>query len=310
MHFESIIARNHQKSMAVIFTYIAIFIFAGLLLDLVRINAANFTNGLISLISFEVFPTITVVMCLIAGILIAYSISSFDRIMLSGSNYKEINPCYTLSTKEQKIYNLFHDLLNSARLPFTPKLYIIDAPYMNAFASGWNSRNSLIALTTGIIDRLSDEELQAVMAHELSHIRHGDIRLTLCVGILSNILLLIANYAVFFLLGGNRREGANTARNILLILQFVLPIFTFLLQMYLSRSREYMADSGAAYLMHDNRAMIRALQKISQDYSENDYKNLDINPTRKAAYIFSEDAFSTHPSIKNRIAVLLGKKYD
>lgn len=309
MHFEAIIRRNHQKSMFVILTYIAIFIFIGLLFDIVRINAISFSDALYGFLTFQIFPTVTFCMCLIALLIIFYTLNNFSQIMLSGSNYKAINPDKVLSAQERKIYNLLMDLIKESKLDFIPKLYIIDAPYMNAFASGWNEKNSLIALTTGIIDKLNTNELQAVIAHELSHIRHGDIRLTLCVGILSNILLLITNYSVFFLLGNNRNQGANLARTILLILQFVLPIFSLLLQMYLSRSREYMADSGAAFLMHDNQAMIGALQKISQDYNQNDYKSIDINPTRSAAYIFNNEAFSTHPSIQNRIAVLLGKKY-
>ena len=310
MDFETIIKKNHQKSLLAIITYIVVFVFVGLLVDIVRINAQDFSSTLIALMSFQILPTFTLLMCAIAGGIVLYSISNFKRIMLSGSHYKEIDPTKVLSSQERRIHALLQSLLHEAKLPFTPKLYIMDAPYMNAFASGWNADNSLIALTTTLIANLNDEELKAVIAHELSHIRHGDIRLTLCVGILSNILLLVANYSVFFLLGGNRREGANTARILLLALQFILPIFSFLLQNYLSRSREYMADSGAAFLMHDSAPMIRALQKISQNYTQNDYRQIDTNPTRQAAYIFNSEAFSTHPSIANRIKVLLGKHYD
>lgn len=310
MDFETIIKKNHQKSLLAIITYIVVFVFVGLLVDIVRINTQDFSSALFALMSFQILPTFTLLMCAIAGTIVLYSISNFKRIMLSGSHYKEIDPTKVLSSQERRIHALLQSLLQEAKLPFTPKLYIMEAPYMNAFASGWNAENSLIALTTTLIANLNDEELKAVIAHELSHIRHGDIRLTLCVGILSNILLLVANYSVFFLLGGNRREGANTARILLLALQFILPIFSFLLQNYLSRSREYMADSGAAFLMHDSAPMIRALQKISQNYAQNDYRQIDTNPTRQAAYIFNSEAFSTHPSIANRIKVLLGKHYD
>lgn len=162
----------------------------------------------------------------------------------------------------------------------------------------------LIALTSALIERLDRDELKAVIAHELSHIRHNDIRLTMCVGILSNIMLLAANFSVYFFMGNRKNSGANLARMILLVLQIILPFITLLLQMYLSRTREYMADSGAAFLMHDNKPMIRALQKISNDYKENDYKDTDTNSTRSAAYLFSAEMFSTHPSIKNRIQSL------
>ena len=127
-------------------------------------------------------------------------------------------------------------------------------------------------------------------------------------GVLSNIMLLVVNYGVYMFLGNSRERGANTARNILMILQFILPLLTLVLQMFLSRSREYMADSGAAYLMGDSMPMIRALQKISGSYAQSDFSEVDTNPTRSALYIVGfKEIFSTHPSIENRIKALLGK---
>ncbi|WP_104698022.1 MULTISPECIES: zinc metalloprotease HtpX [unclassified Helicobacter] len=309
MHFQEIIRKNHQKSLFVILTYIAIFVFIGLLADIVYLNAQDFSGTLIKLISFQIFPTCSFTMLCIASIITLYTINNFDRIMLSGNHYREIDPSKKLSSLELRIYQLLKDLVKKSDLNFTPRLYIMEAPYMNAFASGWNEKNSLIALTSSLINHLNDDELQAVIAHELSHIRHGDIRLTMCVGILSNIFLLVVNYFTLFSYGRNNAKGASFARGILLILQIFLPIFSILLQRYLSRSREYMADSGAAFLMQNSDPMIRALQKISQDYAKSDYSKIDTNPTRAAAYIFSNEAFSTHPSIQNRIKVLLGKKY-
>ena len=306
MGFEKIIAKNRFKTNIVLLTYIAIFIVIGLLVDIVRINAQTLSSGFAALLSFREFPLVTFIMLVVAIGIILFMISNFKKIMLSGSEYKIIDPNKVLSRKEREIYGLLEDLIRDSNTPFTPELYIMEAPYMNAFASGWNENNSIIALTTAIIENLTSDELKAVIAHELSHIRHGDIRLTLSVGILSNIMLLVANYSIFLFAGGNRNSGANIARIILLVLQFVLPIVTLLLQMQLSRSREYMADSGAAYIMKDNKPMIRALQKISQSYSKTDYKNLDINPTRNEAYIFNpKELFSTHPSIDNRIKSLL-----
>ena len=112
----------------------------------------------------------------------------------------------------------------------------------------------------------------------------------------------------YLFLGGNRADGANKARTILLILQFILPILTLWLQMFLSRSREYMADAGSAYLMNNPNPLISALQKIEASYKRNDFSQIDTNPTRQAAYIFSiSEAFSTHPSIENRIQSLQGR---
>lgn len=306
MGFDKVIAKNRFKTNMVLLTYIAIFIFIGLLVDIVRINAQSLSSGFSTLISFREFPLVTFIMLVIAICVISFMIGNFKKIMLTGSEYKLINPNKVLSRKEKEIYGLLEDLIRDSKTPFTPELYIMEAPYMNAFASGWNENNSIIALTTALIENLSNDELKAVIAHELSHIRHGDIRLTLSVGVLSNIMLLVANYSIFLFARNNKNSGANIAKIILLVLQFILPIITLLLQMQLSRSREYMADSGAAYIMNDNKPMIRALQKISQSYNKTDYKNIDINPARNEAYIFNpNEMFSTHPSIDNRIKSLL-----
>lgn len=307
MNFDKVIAKNQARTNAVLVTYIFIFIIIGLLVDVVRINAQSLSSGLLELITFREFPLVTLIMLLIALCVIFVMISNFKKIMLSGSEYKKIDPNKVLGRKEQDIYNILEELVKTSKTPFMPELYIMDASYMNAFASGWNANNSLIAVTTALVENLDRDELKAVIAHELSHIRHGDIRLTLVVGILSNIMLLVANYSIFLFGGNNRNSGANIARIILLALQFILPFITLFLQMYLSRSREYMADSGAAYIMNDNKPMIRALQKISGSYDKVDYSRIDINPTRRAAYIFDpKEAFSTHPSIQNRIKSLLG----
>lgn len=307
MNFDKVIAKNQARTNAVLVTYIFIFIIIGLLVDVVRINTQSLSSGLLELITFREFPLVTLIMLLIALCVIFVMISNFKKIMLSGSEYKKIDPNKVLGRKEQDIYNILEELVKTSKTPFMPELYIMDASYMNAFASGWNANNSLIAVTTALVENLDRDELKAVIAHELSHIRHGDIRLTLVVGILSNIMLLVANYSIFLFGGNNRNSGANIARIILLALQFILPFITLFLQMYLSRSREYMADSGAAYIMNDNKPMIRALQKISGSYDKVDYSGVDINPTRRAAYIFDpKEAFSTHPSIQNRIKSLLG----
>lgn len=307
MNFDKVIAKNQARTNAVLVTYIFIFIIIGLLVDVVRINAQSLSSGLVELITFREFPLVTIIMLLIALCVIFVMILNFKKIMLSGSEYKKIDPNKVLGRKEQDIYNILEELVKTSKTPFMPELYIMDASYMNAFASGWNANNSLIAVTTALVENLDRDELKAVIAHELSHIRHGDIRLTLVVGILSNIMLLVANYSIFLFGGNNRNNGANIARIILLALQFILPFITLFLQMYLSRSREYMADSGAAYIMNDNKPMIRALQKISGSYDKVDYSGVDINPTRRAAYIFDpKEAFSTHPSIQNRIKLLLG----
>ncbi|RAX57716.1 zinc metalloprotease HtpX [Helicobacter monodelphidis] len=303
--FEKIIRINQTKTFFVLAVYICLFIFIGLIGDIIRINAISFSSAFYALISFKIFPLITVLMAGIACAIIFYSISRFQGIMLSGNEYKELTKKSAITPKEKEIVSILEELLVKSNTPFTPRLYLLQAPYMNAFASGWDSHNSLIALTTTLTQSLNRDEIKAVMAHELSHIRHGDIRLTLIVGILTNILTLAINFISIAFFGGNRNEGANLARTILLILTFVVPLLTLILQLFLSRSREYMADSGAAFIMQTNMPMISALRKISGHYAQYDFKEVDSNPTRKAAYIFSvSEVFSTHPSIENRIRAL------
>lgn len=304
--FDRIIKENQFKTNCVIALYVLIFTLIGLLVDIVRINANTLGGGFYSLLTLQEFPLVTLTLFGIAFVIVLFTISNFKQILLSGSEYKEVLAGSEASTQEKNLTKMLDELVAVANLPFRPKLYIMDAPYMNAFASGWNADNSLITLTTALIRNLNYNEQKAVMAHELSHIRHGDIRLTLMVGVLSNIMLLVVNYGVYMFLGNSKEKGANAARMILLILQFVLPLLTLVLQMFLSRSREYMADSGAAYLMGNSAPMIQALQKISGNYAQSDFSQSDRNPTRQALYIFSAgELFSTHPSIENRIQALL-----
>lgn len=306
--FDKIIQENRFKTQCVIILYVAIFVVIGLLVDIVRINASSLLGGFYALLTFQQLPIVTLCLLLVACGIVCYTISHFRGILLSGNEYKEIVKGFEETSQERELSRILDELVREACLDFRPKLYLMEAPFMNAFASGWSAHNSLIALTTTLVRNLKRDEIKAVMAHELSHIRHEDIRLTLVVGVLSNIMLLVVNYGVYMFLGNSRERGTNTARNILMILQFVLPLLTLVLQMFLSRSREYMADSGAAYLMGDSMPMIRALQKISGSYAQSDFSEVDTNPTRSALYIVGfKEIFSTHPSIENRIKALLGK---
>ncbi len=210
-HFERIIAQNKLKTYAVLAIYIIIFILIGLLADIIRIDAPSLQEGFAMLLSLYEFPLITFGMTLVALCIIFFSIGQFSRIMLSGNEYKRINPNNVLSRKESRLYGILQDLLKSANCSFEPALYIMEAPYMNAFASGWNEKNSMIAVTSALLERLDESELKAVVAHELSHIRHGDVRLTMCVGILSNIMLLGVNIFAFYFssLSSNRSNNAE-----------------------------------------------------------------------------------------------------
>jgi len=206
-------------------------------------------------------------------------------------------------------------------LQYMPRVFIIDADYMNAFASGFSERSAMVAITRGLIEKLDRAEMQAVMAHELSHIRHGDVKLTLAVAVLSNILLIVVDilfYSALFKRDDNRED--NRLLMVIMILRYVLPLLTVVLTLFLSRTREYMADAGCVELMRNNEPLARALLKISVDhkqyaghYSE-EYGNTPHEQLRHASYLFDpsdidpvkslNSAFATHPSIDQRLRAL------
>jgi heat shock protein HtpX len=212
----------------------------------------------------------------------------------------------------------------AAGMRYMPKVYLIEADYMNAFASGYSEKSAMIAITRGLLQKLDREELAAVMAHELSHIRHGDIKLTLIASVLSGLMLIVVDLLFYNVIFGGRRRGGggNQLLMVIILLRYLLPIITVLLMLFLSRTREYMADAGSVELMRDNHPLGRALLKISNDHQDNlttyqqEYGRTRHEDIRRAAYIFDPisikadpvvsftSLFSTHPSIPSRLRKL------
>lgn len=307
--YKEVIAKNRQKTFIALSIYMLIYLSLGILLDVIILNDGSFLESVERILTFKVFPIATTSLLLFGVISVIVSILFFKRIQLSGEDYKEVTE-ESKDPEEKQLFNIMEELRISAGMKYRPKIYIIDADYMNAFASGWNEKNTIVAITRGLMRKLNRAEIAAVMGHELTHIRNEDIKITLIVGVATNIMLLVVDWIVFMFLKGES-DGAKKAKTILLILHFILPLLTIVLQMWLSRSREYMADSGAVELIGDPEAMANALRKISGDYKKHrNYKDQDTNKTRKASYIFEADdsIFSTHPSIKSRIKHLLGRE--
>lgn len=306
MDYREISKQNRIKTYIVLGFYLCIYIFIGLLIDTIRLNQGDLTSSFRILITFEVFPIATVFMFGVGLVTILLSILMFQRIQLAGEKYIEVTAD---GPKEYKrLYNIIEELKIAGSMKYMPKIYIINADYMNAFASGWSEKNTMVAITRGLYEKLNYNELAAVMAHEMTHIRNEDVKLTLVIGVVTNLMLFVVDWFAFYFFRDSDSDGAKKARIILLIFHFILPIITYILQMWLSRSREYMADAGAVELVRDPQSLASALEKISGDYSAHNYRD-DNNSTRRAAYIFEkgDSIFSTHPSIKNRINKLLGK---
>ena len=217
--------------------------------------------------------------------------------------------------ENMRVYNLTENLCMSVGMTM-PKLYIIESDALNAFASGINEKTFAVTLTRGIINRLNDEELEGVIAHELTHIRNRDVRLLIVTIVFVGIFATIADLALRMLLNGggnmfssrNRKNDKGGGAMLLLIILLVAGAIYFLsilFKLALSRSREYMADAGAVELTHNSMALASALRKISghstlKEVGNDEVKELFID--YKAEGFFS--LFATHPPIEKRIQVL------
>lgn len=316
--------RNERKTRFVIVSFIAVYAIIGLLVDVFLLQSsypnASLGQCLYALLTFKVLPIATLMMAGVALVSLLITYSMYDRIMLLGTDYHEITPETAKNLQEKQLYNVVDEMKVAAGLQFMPKVFLIEANYMNAFASGYSEKSAMVAITRGLMEKLDRAELQAVMAHELSHIRHHDIKLTLMVAILSNILLIVLDIFFYNVLFNRERREDNRLVVIIMVLRYVLPFITLILALFLSRTREYMADAGCVELMRDNEPMARALLKISQDHQANadqytqEYGQTPHEQVRQTSYLFDpsdidpikslSSAFSTHPTISERLKAL------
>ena len=255
---------------------------------------------------------LSVVPIVLAGVGIWFVISYFFHTqMIQMATHSE-----PLERRDNKrVYNLTENLCMSVGMPM-PKLYIIESDALNAFASGINEKTFAVTLTRGIINTLSDEELEGVIAHELTHIRNRDVRLLIVTIVFVGIFATIADLALRMLLNGggnmfssrNRKNDKGGGAMLLLIILLVAGAIYFLsilFKLALSRSREYMADAGAVELTRNSLALASALKKISghstiREVQNDEVKELFID--YKVQGFFS--LFATHPPIEKRIQVL------
>ena len=213
----------------------------------------------------------------------------------------------TLERKNNmRVYNLVENLCMSVGMQM-PKVQIIESNALNAYASGLNTKTYTITLTRGIIEKLDDDELEGVIAHELMHIRNNDVRL-LVVSIIFVGIFAFAIEVAFrsFLYGRNRRDkDSGKLMIVILIISMVAYFFSMIFKFSLSRSREYMADSGAAEMTRKPWALASALRKISNNHKVDEVKNDEV----KQMFIENRSGgfmglFTTHPPIDKRINFL------
>ena len=234
-----------------------------------------------------------------------------DRIVLAASRAKEVT-----YDDVPVLFNVVEEMAIASGVPM-PKVYIIEDSAPNAFATGRDPEHASVAVTSGLLKKLNRDELQGVIAHEMSHVGNYDIRYAMLVGILVGTTVLISD---FFLRGlwwgggrGRQREGGGQIQLIMIVVAIVLavlaPLFARLLQLSISRQREYLADATAVQLTRNPKGLADALQKISGDREVLEVANRAtahlyiVNPIKK----FEKRAkglFSTHPPIEERIQIL------
>ena len=248
----------------------------------------------------------TVVAAIIYAVIQYYASSSVAMAMTGAHEItKKDNP---------RFYNIVENLSITTGLPM-PKVYVIDDQAPNAFATGRDPKHAAVAATTGLMDIMNDKELTAVMAHEMSHVKNYDIRVSMIVFGLTCVIGLISDLAFRMMFYGNRRrdnEGSPVGYVLVIIAAVLSPLFASLAQMAVSRQREYLADASAVNITRYPEGMIDALKKLQAHSQPMKSQNI----AAEAMYInsslrkgFFSELFSTHPPIEKRIERLEhGKK--
>jgi heat shock protein HtpX len=229
-----------------------------------------------------------------------------DKIVLMMYRAKPVK-----ESEQPELYKIIKEISKSAQIPI-PKIYVIDQQYANAFASGRSKNHAAVAVTKGIMNLLTKDELKGVIAHEISHIKNKDILIqtvaATIAGIISYVAMMVRYAAIFG--GGNRDRNGNSGLE-LLILAIITPIIATLIQLAISRSREYFADESGAKLLKTGSGLASALEKLESSAKRQPLKASSLsnatahlfilNPFRGEGFL---TLFSTHPPVSIRIKKL------
>ncbi|MCL2002366.1 M48 family metalloprotease [Candidatus Saccharibacteria bacterium] len=227
------------------------------------------------------------------------------KIAVAMSGAKEIQ-----KKDNPRLYNIVENLSIQEGMPM-PKVYIMQDPNPNAFAAGRDPKHAIVAATTGLLDLMDDREVQAVMAHEIGHVKNYDIRLaTLVFGLVSAISLLAnIGWRIGFLAGGRNNKNGAVGAIALIVASILAPIIAAIVQMAVSRQREYLADTTAALITRNPDAMISALKKLGSGPKS----KVKHDAALQAMYISDggiKTLFSTHPPIAKRVERLEKSKFN
>ena len=260
--------------------------------------------------------TLSIVIAMIFSIASAWGSYYYsDKIVLS------INKARPATREEDlKIVNILDALMVTSGLTSKPRLYVVDDPQPNAFATGRNPENAVICVPTGLLDKLEYYELEGVIAHELSHIKNYDIRLSCVVSVMVGFIVMLSDmFSRIVFWGGldNDSDSDNNGNAILMLIGLIFlilsPIFGSLMQLALSRKREFLADATAVEFTRNPEGLISALQKLDSDENQLATANSAtanmyiVNPFKKntkEGKKKSSSLWSTHPSIEDRIEAL------
>jgi heat shock protein HtpX len=303
--FHTLIARNKRNSLLLIFLFMLFFAGMALLIG-----------------SAWAGPRLGVVVAIAAGVVAFFlTLASYyggASTVLSMSHARPI-----AHDEDPMLYNIVEEVAIAAGLP-TPKVYLIDDTAPNAFATGRDPKHAIIAVTTGLRQKLNRDELQGVIAHEMSHVRNYDIRYAMLMAVMVGVLVMLCDMFLRSLWWGGRgrrretRQGGGGLQIILLVLAAVLaiiaPILAGIIQMAMSRQREYLADASGVALTRNPRGLASALAKISDDPEVLEVAN------RATAHLYivhpikkfedrSGSVFDSHPPIKDRIQRILSIAY-
>lgn len=251
------------------------------------------------------------------GVLLLVNMMGGESVLLASANARQVT-----HAEAPQLYNIVEEMRIAAALPAMPKVYIIEAPVPNAFAVGLKPERACVAVTTGLLERLSRDELQGVIAHELGHISNRDTLFMTLAGVTLGAIVLLADAGMRMLFwggGGRRRSSSSSGKNggaamaimmiAALVLAILAPILARLLYFACSRQREYLADASSAQYTRLPSALASALQKIS---TQQEAKKIPVNRVVSPMYIInplaaagSASVFGTHPPTQERIKRLL-----
>ncbi len=293
------ITSNKRKSILLM----VLFLFFTVIVSFIFVEAIGIMMGS-EVLGFVLFP----VFIIVATVSTVGSYYYSDKVVLRISGAKPAD-----KKEYPHLVNTVEGIAIAAGLP-VPKIYVIEDPAPNAFATGRDPQHSAVAFTTGLLKKMDRYELEGVIAHEMSHIKNFDIRLATLAVVMVGFIAILSEFMLrfgFFSFGGRGRRGGGSSGSIIVVLALVLailaPISAQLVRLAISRNREYLADATAALLTRNPDGLASALSKISSD------NNKVMNATDATASLYISNPlkgkmltglFSTHPPIENRIKKL------